>query len=79
MQKDQAAMQEFTGKGLQGVPSFLIGEEVVAGFDRARLDQLLSQVIIPCEKCSTKLRVPRGKGKLKVTCPHCQHQQITTA
>ncbi len=72
-------MQEFTGKGLQGVPAFLIGEEVVAGFDRARLDQLLSKVTISCENCSSKLRVPGGKGKIKVTCPHCQHQQITTA
>lgn len=46
---------------------------------QARLEQLLGQVVIPCEKCSTKLRVPRGKGKIKVTCPSCQHQQITTA
>ncbi|MDO4521992.1 MAG: hypothetical protein Q4B57_02455 [Eubacteriales bacterium] len=24
-----------------------------------------------CKSCGKKLRVPRGKGKIEVTCPHC--------
>lgn len=24
-----------------------------------------------CKSCKKKLRVPRGKGKIEVTCPHC--------
>ena len=23
-----------------------------------------------------ELRIPRGKGKIKVTCPHCKHEEI---
>ena len=23
-----------------------------------------------------KLRIPRGKGKIKVICPHCKHEEI---
>lgn len=26
-----------------------------------------------CRNCKTKLRVPRGKGKLKITCPKCRN------
>lgn len=30
-----------------------------------------------CKKCRKKLRVPRGKGKIEVTCPHCGEKFIT--
>lgn len=29
-----------------------------------------------CEECGQSLSVPKGRGKLKVTCPKCNHQQI---
>jgi ribosomal protein S27E len=29
-----------------------------------------------CPDCGTMLRVPRGRGKLQVTCPHCRRQMI---
>lgn len=28
-----------------------------------------------CKKCNTMLRVPKGKGKIEVTCPKC-HEKI---
>lgn len=28
-----------------------------------------------CRNCKAKLRVPRGKGTLQVTCPKCKHVQ----
>ena len=31
------------------------------------------RLVINCEKCQKKLRVPKGGGKLKVTCPSCKH------
>ena len=31
------------------------------------------RLVISCEKCQKKLRVPKGVGKLKVTCPSCKH------
>ena len=29
-----------------------------------------------CPNCKRDLKVPRGKGKIKITCPHCRHQFI---
>lgn len=29
-----------------------------------------------CPHCRQRLRVPRGRGKINITCPHCQHQFI---
>ena len=32
---------------------------------------------LKCPKCGKKMRVPRGKGKIEVTCPHCQEKFVT--
>ena len=29
-----------------------------------------------CPECKKELRVPRGKGKIRITCPHCGHQFV---
>lgn len=29
-----------------------------------------------CSKCKTMLRVPKGKGKIKITCPKCKDKFI---
>ena len=29
-----------------------------------------------CKNCGQELRIPRGKGKIKVICPHCKHEEI---
>lgn len=35
-----------------------------------------TKTTIVCEECGQSLSVPKGRGKLKVTCPKCNHQQI---
>ena len=32
---------------------------------------------LKCHNCKKKMRVPRGKGKIEVTCPHCGERFIT--
>jgi glutaredoxin 3 len=74
--QDLAARQEFERRGLRGVPSFLIGNEVVAGLDRQKIQSLLAFNVFSCPTCQKKLRVPRGKGKIRVTCPECKSQSV---
>lgn len=39
--KDMAARKELMSKGFMGVPVILVDNEVIQGFDKVRLDQLL--------------------------------------
>lgn len=34
-----------------------------------------AKVHFTCDNCGQSLSVPKGRGKLKVTCPKCHHQQ----
>lgn len=35
-----------------------------------------THTIFICKKCHQKIRVPRGKGKIEITCPKCQYRFI---
>lgn len=39
---------------------------------RAALAELRSYKHVRCTSCKQRVRVPRGKGKLRVTCPKCR-------
>jgi hypothetical protein len=71
---DSVAQQEMARIGARGVPTFKLGDEVIIGFDRERLLKISSTQIIECPNCRTKLRIPRNKGTLKITCHHCENQ-----
>ena len=56
----------------------------VAGYDfrsfitktRTNFRQRRVYAIFKCPKCKQKLRVPRGRGKIQVTCSKCHNQFI---
>lgn len=39
-------------------------------------DQRKTHKFIKCKKCKQVLRLPKHKGKINVTCPHCKEQFI---
>ncbi|MBO5769881.1 MAG: hypothetical protein J6R23_01330, partial [Spirochaetales bacterium] len=41
-----------------------------------RKEDLKTHVYYKCPECNTELRVPRGKGKIRITCPKCSTQFI---
>ena len=41
-----------------------------------RIKQARTFKIFKCKKCKNKLRIPRGKGKLQVTCPKCREKMF---
>lgn len=71
LNEDNAAREDFSKRGLRGVPAFLIDGQVVEGLDTAKIESLMKNKIIKCPNCDAKLRVPRNKGKISVTCPKC--------
>jgi glutaredoxin 3 len=68
---DQAARRELMQKGLRSVPAFIIGDDVVVGLDTHKIEKLIDYTVINCPKCPSRLRLPKGKGKITVTCPNC--------
>lgn len=75
---DQAARADLMRRGVRGVPAFLIGDEMVVGLDTDKIEELLDYLVINCPQCPTKLRLPKGKGKITVTCPNCSNEFKTT-
>lgn len=41
-----------------------------------RKEDLKTHIYYKCPECDTELRVPRGKGKIRITCPKCSTQFI---
>lgn len=57
--------------GLRGVPAFIIGDEVIVGLDTARIEMALDYKVEKCPYCQQKMRIPKGKGKVRVKCSNC--------
>lgn len=70
---DEQARAELIRRKISGVPTFLIGDDVVVGLDKAKILEFVDHRVIECDKCHTKMRVPLDKGPIKVTCPECAH------
>ena len=70
---DQSAQQEMQAHQLMGVPAFKIDDDMFTGLDLNRIKRLIDYVVMPCPNCQKRMRLPKGKDKLKVTCPSCQH------
>ena len=75
---DSFARQEMMKRNIMGVPAFLIGDEVVVGLDISKIESLIDYKVVTCNSCPTKLRVPKNKGKIMVTCPKCNNKFKTT-
>ena len=71
--ENPSARDEYQKLGVQGVPTFVIGDQVVVGFDKTKIESLLDYYFVNCPSCKVKMRVPKNKGKIKVTCPKCSH------
>jgi glutaredoxin 3 len=71
LNRNEAAAAELASANIMSVPAFKINGEFIVGFDRNRIEELLKFEIVKCPSCGAKLRLPSGKGKLRVTCTNC--------
>ncbi len=69
---DPAAQAQLQRYGARGVPTIVVGDEVIVGFNPEAIEKAVDFVIAPCPACGRKLSLPKGKGKLRITCPHCR-------
>ena len=74
MSVDKAAQSEMFRRGIQGVPAFIIGDEAVVGLDKARVLSLIDYKVINCPGCNAKMRIPKDKGTIVVTCKKCEQK-----
>ena len=75
---DAQARSLLMKRGITGVPSFLIGEDMVVGLDQSRILALVDHRVVACEKCGTNMRIPTDKGTIKATCPKCGNKFTVT-
>lgn len=68
---DPIAQKEMMAMKAQGVPVIKVEDEIIMGFDLPRLEALFGKKIVECPSCRVKIRLPKNKGTLKVTCPKC--------
>lgn len=68
---DMDARNEMAKRKINGVPAFIIGEDVVVGLDKQRILQLVDHRIMECPNCHKKLRVPTNKPGATIKCPNC--------
>lgn len=69
---DHQARREMTSRNITGVPTFIIGEDVVVGLDKNKILSLVDHRLVACSNCGTAVRVPTNKGKIKASCPKCK-------
>ena len=44
-----------------------------------RKEEEKTHAFFRCPQCGKELRVPKGKGKIKIRCPNCSHEFIRTS
>ncbi len=76
MNTDQVARAEFNKLEAQGVPTFVIDNQVIVGFDRQRILDLVDYKVEKCPSCGARMRVAKNKGKIRITCHECQHKFV---
>ncbi len=61
-------MQQYN---MTGVPSFYIEGEIIVGLNTVALMKYKDFKLFTCKKCEKKMRIPKDKGTIIVTCSNC--------
>lgn len=69
---DPQARQEMTTRNITGVPTFIIGKDVVVGLDKTKILELVDHHLVKCSNCDTTVRVPTKEGRINARCPKCK-------
>lgn len=69
---DKEARTEMLRKKITGVPTFIIGEDIIIGLDKEKILRLVDHRVVECAYCHKKVRVPINKPNITAKCPNCK-------
>lgn len=72
--RDPGARQEMMRRQMTGVPSFVIGDAQQVGFSPEWIKTHVDYQVQACPHCGQRMRIPKGKGKIRVRCSSCKNQ-----
>ena len=55
---------------------FIVNFKRLWGRQRYVMEQRKDYHIYTCPQCKQKIRIPRGKGKIEISCPKCQNKFV---
>lgn len=70
---DKEARSEMLRIKATGVPTFLIGQDLVIGLDRDKILSLVDHRLVECVSCHKKVRLPTNKTNIIAKCPNCKN------
>ena len=68
-----------TGRRASENYKYFVCKNKVLGWFRTRKTRWQDRKVhryFRCPQCHATVRVPKGKGKIRITCPHCKHQFV---
>lgn len=63
-------------RALEQVKFFTILSPIYAKLLKFASKDRKHYIYFKCKNCKKELRIPKIKGKIKITCPYCKHEEI---
>ena len=68
--------RNYSARRAENAAFLKIKYKITDRFSKQAREQRKHFHIYKCPQCKQKIRIPRGKGKIQITCPKCRHEFI---
>ncbi|MBE6008964.1 MAG: hypothetical protein E7235_07185 [Lachnospiraceae bacterium] len=68
--------RNYSARRAENAAFLKIKYKITGRFSKQAREQRKLYHIYKCPQCKQKIRIPRGKGKIQITCPKCKHEFI---
>ncbi len=70
LDEDREASMDFVKRKLPGLPVFFIGDDIVLGLDKDKIERLMDYKLFDCPSCGVRIRIPNNSE----VCPKCDYK-----